>query len=342
MAWGTLLGSGLGAVAGGLLGGPMGAGVGMSAGGALGGAIEGAFDDPEAVTPTYVDPSLYDTSGYDSISADARAAAAAAAKRQGPAADWSLDNQSRDLRMDVRGRQMGMADELDAYLRGDKASLAELQARRAQLATANELQQQAANARGGAGAQMAANRQAMTLGTANSLESNARYNELRAQEEARWMAQKQGLLEGVAGADLSQRGADQGRSRFDVEAAQANQAQKDAMQRFYDDLRFKGVQGAAQANQAYGAAQQGAAGQVLGINAQREQAASDRDAAFTGKVMEAGAGYAGLASTNSKPPRRPALRQPRSGAHPDPQAQPGAWGAGYGSDVVDPWKKKVP
>lgn len=120
MAWGTLLGSGLGAVAGGLLGGPMGAGVGMSAGGALGGAIEGAFDDPEAVTPTYVDPSLYDTSGYDSISADARAAAAAAAKRQGPAADWSLDNQSRDLRMDVRGRQMGMADELDAYLRGTR------------------------------------------------------------------------------------------------------------------------------------------------------------------------------------------------------------------------------
>lgn len=141
----------------------------------------------------------------------------------------------------------------------------------------------------------------MTLGTANQLESNARYNELRAQEEARWMAQKQGLLEGVAGADLSQRGADQGRSRFDVEAAQTNQAQKDAMQRFYDDLRFKGVQGAAQANQAYGAAQQGTAGQVLGINAQREQNAADRNAAFTGKVMEAGAGYAGLASTNNKP-----------------------------------------
>lgn len=300
MVWGTLLGSGAGAVAGGLLGGPVGAGVGMSLGGMLGGAVEGAFDDTGPAQAAYVDPSLYDTSGYDSISADAKAKAAAAAERQGPAANWGLDDQSRAMANQTRDRQMALADDLDAYLRGDKASLAELQARRAQIATANEIQQQAANARGGVGAQIAAQRQAATLGVASQLESNARFNELRAQEETAARGQLGQLLGQARGQDLGTREGDQGRSRFDVTTAQQNQAQNDAMTRFYEDLRFKGVQGGAQANQAYGAAQQGAAGQVLGINAQREQAAADRNAAMTGKVMEAGVGYAGIAAQENK------------------------------------------
>lgn len=298
---GTLLGTIAGGAAGAYFGGPAGLGIGASTGGMLGGVLGGAFDEPPPVTPTYVDPSLYDTSGYDSISEDAKAKADAAARRGGPTANWGLDDQSRTLALQDRDRQMALADDLDAVLQGKRLSLADQQAKRAEIATANEAQQQAANARGGAGAQIAANRQAMTLGTANQLESAARYNELRAQEEAAARGQLGQILGQTRGQDLDLRKGDIGRSEFDVTAAQQNQAQNDAQQRFFEDLRYKGVAGAAQQNQAYGAAQQGAAGQVLGINAQREQAQSDRDAALTGKLVEAGAGYAAASQAGTKP-----------------------------------------
>lgn len=334
MGWGSIVGGGLGALGGGLLGGPMGAGVGLSLGAALGGGIEGAFDSPDPVNAPYVDPSLYDPEAFNSISADAQEKAAAAAARQGPTADWTQANADRGLAMDSRGRQMMTADELEAFLRGDRASLADQQLRanleRVQQAQINA----AANVRGGAGNQLAATQDAARAQLAAGLETNRQGAELRAQEEATARAQLAQLTTAARGQDLQQRGQSQGQAQFDVQAAQNQQGMNDAQQRFFESLRLQGAQGAAQTQQAYGAATQGAQGQVLGINAQREQAAADRNSAMTGTLISSGAQFAGQAygsgnggawGAGDKPPSDDEWKQ--------------AWMAGGGSsNSATPWK----
>lgn len=271
MAWGTLIGAGLGAGAGAFFGGPAGAGVGMSLGGTLGGFIEGAFDDPTAPPAPYVDPALYDTSGMDSISADAKARAAAAAQREGYAADWGMADQDRALALDARARQMGVADELEAFLRGERVSLAEQQRREGQIRAANEADNLAANIRGGAGAQILGQQQAQQQQTASMLQSNREAAALRAQEEANARGQLAGLLGQARGQDLSMRGQSQDQSRFDVEAQYRNRDSNDAQQRFYESLRLQGEQGSAQINQAQGSASLGSQQAVLGYQVAAEQ-----------------------------------------------------------------------
>lgn len=302
MAWGSIAGAVLGGTAGAVLGGPLGAGVGMSLGSTLGGAVEGAFDDPSAPPAPYVDPAYYDTSGLDSISVDAKARAAAAANRQGYAADWGMADQDRALALDARARQMGVADDLEAFLRGERTSLAEQQLRRGQIRAANEADNLAAGARGGAGAQIIAQQQAGQQQLTGLLETNQRSAELRAQEEANARGQLAGLLGQARGQDLSMRGQSQDQSRFDVDAQYRNRDSNDAMQRFYESLRLQGEQSAAQVKQAQGAAQQGSAGAVLGYQAAaaQQQAQSDRDLAAG--LASGGMGVAQLGMQSSSKP----------------------------------------
>lgn len=333
MAWGSLIGAGLGAGAGAVFGGPVGAGVGMSLGGALGGFVEGAFDDPSAPAAPYVDPAYYDTSGLDSISADAKARADAAAKREGFAADWSMSDQDRALALDARARQMGLADDLEAYLRGDRVSLAEQQLKRGQIRAANEATNLAAGARGGAGAQVIAQQQAGQQQLAGLLETNRENAALRAQEEAAARGQLAGLLGQTRGQDLSMRGQSQGQAQFDVEAQYRNRDSNDAQQRFYDSLRLQGQQSAAQVKQAQGAASLGSQQTVLGYQAAAEQQAAQSERDLTAGLVSGGMGVAQLGmQSSSKPAPAPA---------PAPAPQQASPWQGYGSsDVVDPWDPK--
>lgn len=201
----------------------------------------------------------------------------------------------RQFALDARARQMSTADELQAYLNGDRQSLADQQLR-ANLQRVQAAQQNAAaNVRGGAGNQLAAAQDTARAQLAAGLETNRQGAELRAQEEATTRAQLAQLTTATRGQDLSMRGQSQGQSQFDVQAAQQNQAANDAQRRFYESLRLQGAQSAAQAQQGQAGASQSAHGQVLGINAQREQAQADRDAAMTGSLMQSGAGFAGQA-----------------------------------------------
>lgn len=333
MAWGSLIGAGLGAGAGAVFGGPVGAGVGMSLGGALGGFVEGAFDDPSAPAAPYVDPAYYDTSGLDSISADAKARADAAAKREGFAADWSMSDQDRALALDARARQMGVADDLEAYLRGDRVSLAEQQRREGQIRAANEGTNLAASARGGAGAQILAQQGAQQQQTAAMLQGNREAAMLRAQEEAAARGQLAGLLGQARGQDLSMRGQSQGQAQFDVEAQYRNRDSNDAQQRFYDSLRLQGQQSAAQVKQAQGAASLGSQQTVLGYQAAAEQQKAQSERDLTAGLVSGGMGVAQLGmQSSSKPASAPA---------PAPAPQQASPWQGYGSsDVVDPWDPK--
>lgn len=333
MAWGSLIGAGLGAGAGAIFGGPVGAGVGMSLGGALGGFVEGAFDDPSAPAAPYVDPAYYDTSGLDSISADAKARADAAAKREGFAADWSMSDQDRALALDARARQMGLADDLEAYLRGDRVSLAEQQRREGQIRAANEATNLAASARGGAGAQILAQQGAQQQQTAAMLQGNREEAMLRAQEEAAARGQLAGLLGQARGQDLSMRGQSQGQAQFDVEAQYRNRDSNDAQQRFYDSLRLQGQQSAAQVKQAQGAASLGSQQTVLGYQAAAEQQKAQSERDLTAGLVSGGMGVAQLGmQSSSKPASAPA---------PAPAPQQASPWQGYGSsDVVDPWDPK--
>ena len=138
---------------------------------------------------------------------------------------------------------MGVADDLEAFLRGDQVSLAEQQRREGQISAANEATQLAASARGGAGAQILAQQGAQQAGLVASLQGNREAAMLRAQEEANTRGQLAGLLGQARGQDLSMRGQSQDQARFDVDAQYRNRDSNDAQQRFYDSLRLQGEQG---------------------------------------------------------------------------------------------------
>lgn len=290
-----------GGVAGGVFGGPMGAGAGMATGGLLGGWLDGAYDDPGAVSPVQPDASLYDTSAIDSISGSAKQQAAAAANRAAPEADWTMSDQDRALSMQTRDRQMALADEMEAYLRGEKTSLAEQQLRRAQIRAANEADNLAAGARGGAGAQVIAQQQAGQQQLAGLLETNRQSAELRAQEEANARAQLGQLLGQARGQDLGQRGQSQGQAQFDVSTKLQQTALNDAQQRAAWERELDAAKASSQTKQNLAAAKQGGQQQVQNLNAQREQAAQDRKADQVEGAINAGSGVAqmGLMTNNS-------------------------------------------
>ena len=331
---GTLLGTVGGGVVGGVLGGPLGAGLGMSAGSMLGGWLDGAYDPAKPTDPYQVDTSLYDTSGYGSISDAAKQRAAAAQDRIAPTTDWTMADADRALALDTRGRQMGLADDLEAFLRGERSSLAQQQLASGVQRVNAEQANAAANVRGGAGNQLLAAEEARRAALASGLELNAQQGLLRAQEEAAARGQLAGLLGQARGQDLSMRGQSQEQAQFGTQTELQQRAANDRMQQFYDSLRLQAEQGASQAKQAQGAAQQAAAGQVLGLNA---AAAQDNQQAK--RDLVAGASSGGAALTSYGLGNNNAWGQPEK-----PQSQPAtdeewaaSWNAQPGTTTQDQW-----
>jgi hypothetical protein len=356
-SWIPIVAGGAGAVAGGLLGGPIGAGIGMSLGSAAGGWVDGAFNGPGDVAAPGVDPNAYDPSAFNSISEAARQKAAAAAARQAPETDWSMADADRQMALHVRNRQLGLADDLEAFLRGERDSLAD---RQLQAATQRVLQQQnnlAANVRGGAGNQLAAMTLAQRQGLAAQVETERMRAEQRAAEEASARGQLAGLLGQTRGQDLDMRGQSQGQARFGTEATLQAQAQSDAQARFFEQLRLQAAQGAAGVTQAQAEAQQRGELAVLGVNAQREAQAQQNQADAVNNAVEGGLGFAMQEYGASKkagagPAPAPApgpapatggdtygLAGPITDSTPAPSPAPAQSPYGSGSDLVDPWAK---
>lgn len=320
-----LLLGGAGAVAGGVFGGPLGAGVGMAAGSALGGYFDGAYDTPDPLNPYPVDPSLYDPAEFNSISDAARQQAAGAGQRAAPTTDWGMSDADRALSMEARGRQMGLADDLEAFLRGERTSLAQQQLKSGMIRAQQGAANQAANVRGGAGNQLAAAQDATRASLIAGLQTNADQGQLRAQEEAAARGQLAGVLGQARGQDLGQRGQSQGQAEFGTQTLLQQQAQNDAQQRFYEQLRLQAAQAAAQTQQAQAAAQQGAAGAVQGINAQREQQAQDRKADQVAGLTQGGMGLATMGMQTAGKPQ--STGSEGGGAPPTDQEWDGAWNA---------------
>lgn len=340
MSWGSLIGGGLGAVGGGLLGGPMGAGIGMSLGGALGGAVDGAFSDDPNVAPANVDPNLYGTPGYDDYLAGLGSRQAAYGERGAPTLDWSQANQDRGYALQARGYQDQAAQSYLDALNGKGPSLAQQQLQQG-LTTANALaMQQAASARGGPGNVLLANQQAQRTAAANSLATNAAMGQLKAREIAEARAGLLGAGSQMRGQDLDMRGQSQNQQKMGADVQLQQTGLNDAMQRQLEQGRLAALQGQQGARDAYAQDMLKAQMGVQGINAQTQQANAERDRQMVGGVMQTGGQLAGMgfqAGENEK------NRQAAYGNKPAPAPPPagGGWGSGYGSDVVDPWGKKL-
>lgn len=259
-----------GGVVGGIFGGPMGAGVGMAAGSTLN-SLFNSPSPPGAVTPYQVDPALYDTAKMQGL-ADLYGGRSYN-MQDTPRTDYAMANEDRRLSLMARGQQQGLADELQAVLRGERSSLAQQQLVEGQARAANLSENLAANARGGAGAQILASQNAMRQGAASALETNRMAGLMRAGEEATAREQLGGLLAGMRGQDLGMRGQSQGQAQFLTQTEMAQRAQNNQQAQYFSDLQLRAQQGVSQTQQAQAAAQQGAAQSVQAINAQREQAA---------------------------------------------------------------------
>lgn len=327
-----------GGVAGGVFGGPMGAGAGMAAGGMLGGLLDGAYNTPGAVSPVQPDESLYDTSALDSISGDAKKEAALAAARAAPEADWSMADQDRGLSLAARQRQDALADELEAVLRGERTSLAQQQLRQGQIRAANEAENLAAQARGGAGAQILGQQQAQQAQVVGQLETNRLAAEVRAREEADARGQLGSLLGQMRGQDLGQRGQSQDQSKFDVSTVLQQTALNDAMKRAAWERELDAAKASGQTDQNLAAAKQGGQQAVQNLNAQREQAAQDRKADAVEGAVNAGGSMAqmGLMTNNEWGGKSD------PGPKPTEQEWNDAWGQSYEAQrppTDDEWEK---
>lgn len=292
----------VGAGAGAILGGPMGAGVGMAAGGALSGLMSGG--PPQTAKPYQVDPALYDTTllqgmanGFGNTGADWT-----------PATDYAMANADRAMSLQARRGQEGLAADLEAVLRGERVSLAQQQLVEGQARAANLSDNLAANARGGAGAQILAQQNAMRQGAASALETNRISGLQRAQEEAAARGQLAGVLGQMRGQDLDTRGGSQGQAQFKTQSELANRAQDNEQARYFASLQLQAQQAVAQTKQAQAAAQQGAYQSSQGLEAQQAQAAYQAQQQRTQGYVNGGASLMTLGMQGgggSKPPTNP-------------------------------------
>lgn len=332
--WGTAAGGLGGAAVGGAIGGPMGAGVGLAAGSLLGGAVGDMFEDnPD---PAYVDPSLYKTPEYDAYLAGLDERRAAYTERMGPTLDWSQANADRQLALQARGYQDQAAQSYLDVLNGKGPSLAQQQLQQG-LTTANALaMQQAASARGGPGNVLLANQQAQRTAAANSLATNAAMGQLKAREIDAARAGLLGAGSQMRGQDLDQRAGSQNQQKIGADVELQQTGLNDAMVRSLEQARLTAMGGQQDARSQYAQAVLAA----QGVNAQTQQANKDYTRQLAGGIAQTGGQLAGMgfqAGENEK------NRQAAYGNKPAPAPPPagGGWGSGYGSDVVDPWGKKL-
>lgn len=300
---GKKVGSGVGtvggAVVGGYFGGPAGAMIGAGVGGALGGIAGGLFDSADApeYTPPVVDPANYQYGGsadaYDRAMAQYKSQTNRYQDRAAPELNWDQSNNDYTDAQHARSLQMSEGDRLRLILEGKGGpSLAELQMQRGLATNTAMAQQLAASARGGAGAQMLATRDAGRQAALGGLAVNRDAGIARLQEQQMAGQQYQGLLGTMRGQDYTARAGSLGQQGLVSQNELATRGQNDAMTQAYLSAQTQAMQGRTNAGIALGNAQLGAQTSVQQINATADAAAKQRSDALLGGMVSTGGSVA--------------------------------------------------
>lgn len=209
----------------------------------------GAFGmptDPTAMTGASPDWNLYDDPSYAGNKASLAEALAA---RQGqPAKTMTFDNAAGGLMAQDRTRQLSLADALAERAAGRGPSVVQSQL---QAATDQNLNSQLALARSSTGNRAVAMKNAMmNSGTIGQQAAN-QSAQLKAQEQMDATGQLGGLLSGMQGQNLAQRGQDIGVGSQNFAGALEQQKQVDDMTRYYQSMGITLDQAKAQAMKEY-------------------------------------------------------------------------------------------
>lgn len=317
-----------GGVGGGMLGsafGPVGTIAGGYIGSRLGGMVGGMLDDQgnpvgEQSVPTFT------AFGYDHTGTDYRGERGAADTRRAPKLDWAQEQADYNRQLEARGRQEDLARTLVEAREGKAPSVAALQLQSGLQTAQLQGLQLAANARGGAGAQILAQQGAQRQAALSSQSANRETAVLRAQEIAQARQEEAGLYNAMRSGDMA--------SRQQSVGKQGLISQNELAQRHMNDARSMGLLQASieeqrQREQAgFQNAQLQMQGQtaVINANSAAQQAAAARNAGLMGSLIGAGGSVlgAGVSSGWFK------------GASGGGGGSPGGYGAGgsgyYGAD----------
>lgn len=199
------------------------AGAAAAGAGLIGGAMSGAMGTADKVDPYQVDQRAYTWGGsveeQDIERRRLLALQRAADNRTAEQADYS------GLAGVNAGREF-LSSEYQAAVRGERPSVAELQLRQAQDANSAQALNLAASARGGVGAQMAAQRQAQQQNALAQQRTNAQAAQVRAEEQARARGELSVLYAQQAGETMQQQ---EFNTRMRADQRQANDARSNAL-----------------------------------------------------------------------------------------------------------------
>lgn len=269
---------------------PLAVGAGLAAAGGIGAATSGALGRGSRVSKYGVDRNSYLLGGSDTYAADRaagfRSRASLSAGRR--FIDQTGTNDALAGAARAREGQDRLAFRLNEAVDGRGPSVAEEQMRAGVGAAARNALNVAATSRGGnyAGSAVAA----QDANAVSAAEANNAAAQLRAGEQTQARQELANLYASQRSGDVAVAGASQGAQRLELEQAGLNDADYNAMAQ--NELEYQ--RAALQGTIAYGQADLQSGLQAQNINAQLDEAARQRRAAFWGGLFNAGAGVASM------------------------------------------------
>lgn len=284
-----------GGVAGGALGssfGPVGTVAGGYLGSRVGGMIGGMLDDQgnpvgEQAVPTFT-PFSYENTGTDY-----RGERQAADARRAPRLDWAQEQADYARQIEARGRQEDLARSLVEAREGKAPSVAALQAQQGLQNAQMQGLQLAANARGGAGAQILAQQGAQRQAALSAQSATREAAIMRAQEIAQARQEEGALYNAMRSGDLGARQQSMGKQGLISQNELATRQMNDARSMGLLHSSIQEQQAALQAGYQNAALQMQGQTAVINANSAAQQAAAARNAGIFGSVLGAGGSVLG-------------------------------------------------
>lgn len=258
---------------------------------ALGGLIGKAFDkdDPTKINPYQVNSDAYNYAAPEGYASSLGNKADDMYHRDAYNANWLMANQDYAMQQQAREQQLGVANMYQDYLSGKSGpSQAELQMRQGFATNANNAMAMANSTRGGNF--LLANRMAQQQNAIAGQNLVGQTALLKAKEQDAARAALANIYGQVRSGDFQARAGSQAQTQADI--------QNEQFQRQLNQQGYLGMLGMQQhvydqqtaGNQAAEAAKQNAYLGVATHNAQMNDAKNQRDAAFWGNMISAGAG----------------------------------------------------
>lgn len=284
-----------GGVGGGVLGsafGPVGTVAGGYLGSRVGGMIGGMLDDQgnpvgEQAVPTFT-PFSYENTGTDY-----RGERAAADARHAPKLDWAQEQADYARQIEARGRQEDLARTLVEARDGKAPSVAALQAQQGLQNAQMQGLQLAANARGGAGAQILAQQGAQRQAALSAQSATRDAAIMRAQEIAQARQEEGALYNAMRSGDLGARQQSMGKQGLISQNELASRQMNDARSMGLLHSSVQEQQAALQAGYQNAALQMQGQTAVINANSAAQQAAAARNAGLMGSLIGAGGSVMG-------------------------------------------------